>query len=241
MPNPTETNLRIKAKGMYEDERELLSMLKAMYRNYWKVKETGDPILEEGNEGNQWFMSYRVHRMDNGEPHIEKEIYFKRQRGERIKLSDEVLEGYSKNPNLKEGVEKTRAILEKVAFLTTAYEIKERQIADIARIDKAAQDIDTLHTVEMGRVTRSLVEGEYPYLRENPQDTEVIEWKIIPELETWSTQEQELRAARESELRLPLPPSDDGNPRFEILEKPIESISKETQQPRIVWGSEGES
>ena len=41
MTNPTQANVRIKAKGMYEDERELLGMLKASYKDYWETKNDG--------------------------------------------------------------------------------------------------------------------------------------------------------------------------------------------------------
>ena len=108
MTNPTQANVRIKAKGMYEDERELLGMLKASYKDYWETKNDGKPRDSE-SEGNYWSVSHRVHRMEDGSPLIEKEIYYKKPNGEKVRISDQPR---SPEGSLNHGLEREREVIE---------------------------------------------------------------------------------------------------------------------------------
>jgi len=215
MDNPIQTNLRIKAKDMYADERELLSMLRAAYKDYWQTKNDGGPRTSE-SQGNYWVVNHRVSGMDDGEPLIEKEIYYRKPNGEKIQIADHIA---SPETTLSRGLEREREIIEIMAFLSTGYEAHERGPADIARIDEAAQHLDIFHMVGAGIRTRKLLSDDYNDINNDPEDHEVVNWLVIaPDLENWSSLNRDLKIARNTGVKLPLPPSDEGHPRFEQIE-----------------------
>lgn len=234
MDNPTQANVRIKAKGMYEDERELLGMLKASYKDYWQTKNDGQPRDSE-SEGNYWTVNHRVHRMEDGSPLIEKEIYYKKPNGEKVRISDQ-----PKSPEgtLNYGLEREREVIENIAFLSTGYEAHERSIGDIIRIDESAQSLDILHITRAGQKTRELLARDYNYLNNEPVDHEVVNWQVVsPEMENWQTLTEELKLARKSGAQLMLPPNDGGYPRFELNEQPASNSEGRAQtDERIKFG-----
>lgn len=234
MSNSINTSLHIRAKGVYEDERELISMLKSVYRDYWEVKKDGEPRISE-SEGNYWLISYRIHITNDGDPLIEKNIFHKSPNGDKTKISDST---NSYEGTLISGLEKTRSLIETIAFLSSAYESKERSIGDILRIDESCQQLDVFHLTHDGQQTRTLLQNEFPDINRDVQDYEVVNWQIIsPELENWETLKQELILARKNGSELLLPPGDNGQKRTEGQC----STNNQEGSPRIVFGNAGRS
>lgn len=205
-------NVHILAKEAYNDQRELISMLKATYADYWNTKNDGQP-RESVSEGNYYIVEHRVHRMGNGGPLIDKKVYFKQNDGHKIRVQDEVK---SPKGTVEFGLEKQKEIIEKIAFLSSAYELHERSEGDIARIDESTGDLDVYNISIDSMLPRELLRSDYPQIYEGRYNFEVVNWQFVStDIETWKTSKDELLAARSANKELALPPSDGGYPRFE--------------------------
>lgn len=205
-------NVHILAKEIYDDQRELISMLKATYADYWKTKEDGQP-RESQSEGNFWKIDHRVCRMADGRPLLEKEVFYKKKDGSQVRIRDEVR---NSETSLEGGLERQRESIDRVAFLTTAYEAHERYEGDVARIDEAVGDIDVFNQSRAGIWTRENLRDDYPDIPNDGVNYEVVNWQFVStDVETWSSSKAELLVARKNNRELPLPPSDGGYPRTE--------------------------
>jgi len=250
MTNSIPANVHINQDGtyaLYKDEVEIFSMLKNMYKDYWRTKDDGEPRIEE-SEGNYWQIEYRVHRMDNGEPNIDKKIYFKSDKGEKIRVKDRVDEEEGTLPWV---LERTRNVIEKTAFLASAYEAHERYLGDVARLIDATQDIDIrLHDASIaGKIGRETMASVISDINEGREKVEIVNWTITsPELENELGSEDELKRSQLSGEKLILPPMDGGYPRFEEPETAVDldslreplNITKPIQEnPHgLIWGDE---
>lgn len=235
MTNPTQANVRIKVKDMHEDERELFGMLKSAYKDYWQTKNDGQPRISD-SEGNYWVLESRVHSMTDGQPLIEKKVFYKKPNGEKIQVDDKQR---SPEGTFNKGLERQREIIEGMAFLSSGYEAHERSIGDIIRIDENAQMLDVFHIGREGRQTRDRLARDYANINDTPQDYEVVNWQVVsPEMENWQTLKEELSLARKSGAQLEIPPTDGGWRRFENNEPEQSSSEGMRSQPdeRIKFG-----
>lgn len=200
--------------ALAEDEVELLSMLGAMYHDYWK---NGDDSLprEEHSEGNYWAIEYRVHRMGDGTPSLEKEIYFKNADGSRIKTRDNPPDEFEGDVPLADGVSRARCLAEEVAFLGSAIESSHRSYGDLTRIETAMNNYVGFRNSRPGRELRRQIEAMYQALPDTVDYRLVNEWKIIEGVDDWEVSKAELHHAMDTESeQLALPPWDGGRPRF---------------------------
>ena len=227
------------AHALHPDEAELVSMFKHMYADYWETKTSGKPF-SESSQGNWWKIDYRTNRLNNGEPNINKEVYFKNPRtGQFVRVSDEI---DSQDGTLDWALEKTRNRLEKPAFLASAYEAHERYGGDIQRLIESIQaasvslkESDNPNTA--GSVGRRLIESLDPSLH-STQNVEFVNWQITsPEIENENLSTAELNQARATNAELILPPADSGALRHET--ETIESLTVEESTPRVVQTPNG--